>query len=69
MLEYSDIFINHYLFDLNLTRHSDTIIELDVEYNSQMYILDMQNQVINSSQFTSSDTIFISDGSPSEMLL
>lgn len=68
MSVYSDAFTNHYMLDLNLSRRSDTIIELDVEYDFEIYILDTQNEVANASQFASSDTMFISDGPPDEIV-
>lgn len=63
---YSDVFTNHYLFDFNLSNRSDTIIELDVEYDFEIYILDTQNEVINATQFASGDVLFITDGPPDD---
>ena len=68
MSVYSDVFTNHYLFDFNLSRYADTIIELDIEYDFEVYILDTQSEVINASQFASSNTIFITNGPPDEII-
>lgn len=63
---YSDVFTNHYLFDFNLSRRADTIIELDVEYDFEIYILDTQNLVVDANQFASSDILFVTDGPPDD---
>lgn len=63
---YSDVFTNHYLFDFNLSKQSDTLIELDIEYDFEIYILDTQGEVENATNFASSNTLFISDGPPDE---
>lgn len=68
MSAYTDSLTNHYVFDFNLSRLADTIIELDIEYDFEVYILDTQNEVINATQFASSDTMFISDGPPDEII-
>lgn len=65
---YTDTYTNHYLFDFNLSRRADTIIELDIEYDFDVYILDTQDAVINSTQLASSDTMFISDGPSDEIV-
>jgi hypothetical protein len=65
---YTDIFTNNYLFDFNLSRQADTFIELDIEYDFEIYILDTQNEIVNATQFASSDTLLIADGPPDEVV-
>lgn len=65
---YTDVFTNHYLFDFNLSKSADTIIELDIEYDFEIYILDTQNEVVNASQLTSSDTLFVTNGPPDDII-
>lgn len=68
MSAYTDSFTNHYLFDFNLSRRADTMIELDVEYDFEVYILDTENEIINAPQLASGDVTFISDGPPDDII-
>jgi len=65
---YTDVLTNNYLFDFNLSRRADTIIELDVEYDFEIYILDTTNAVVDATQFASSDILFITDGPPDDII-
>jgi hypothetical protein len=65
---YTDVLTNNYLFDFNLSRRADTIIELDVEYDFEIYILDTTNAVVDATQFASSEMLFITDGPPDDII-
>ena len=65
---YTDAITNHYLFDFNLSKRADTFIELDIEYDFEIYILDTENMVTDATQFASSDILFITDGPPDDTI-
>jgi hypothetical protein len=68
MSVYTDSFTNHYLFDFNLSRRADTMIELDIEYDFEIYILDTENELINATQLDSCDVTFITNCPPDEIV-